>query len=123
MRFPVKSGLALVIGLVLGFGLLPPLLDRGNLANDALTAARAGAALLVSSGSTSQAENAARQSIAGDPGISLEGVQVEPAGTAGTVQVTVGETVHTFMSGWPGVRNWLQGWFHLRSTQRDSVGT
>ncbi len=123
MRFPVKSGLALVIGLVLGFGLLPPLLDRGNLANDALTAARAGAALLVSSGSTSQAENAARQSVARDPGISLEGVQVEPAGTAGTVQVTVGETVHTFMSGWPGVRSWLQGWFHLRSTQRDSVGT
>ena len=110
--------------LFLAAGLLPPLLDRGNLANDALTAARTGSALLVSTGSPTEAEDAARQSIAGDAGVTLQGVQVDPQGSSETVQVSVSEHVHTFMSRWPGIRSWLNGWFDLRSTQSAAaVGT
>jgi hypothetical protein len=124
VKVMLKVAVVLGVALALAAGLLPPLLDRGNLDNLALSAARAGSAVLDSTGSAGAAEAAARGSVAADPGVSLQGVRVVPGGSGGTVEVTVSEDVHTFMSGWPGVRSWLSGWFHLTSTESAaSVGT
>lgn len=124
LKVLVKVAIVVAVALVLAAGLLPPFLDRGNLDNDALTAAQAGSALLISSGSVDEAEAAARQSVAGDPGVRLVAVEVVPGGSAGVVKVTVSEHVRTFMSGWPGVRSWLHGWFQITSTESaGSVGT
>lgn len=119
----IKVAVGLAVILVLAAGLLPALLDRGNLANDALNAAQAGSAILVSTGNASQAQAAASQSISADHGVVLQDIQVDPGGQQNTVKVSVEEQIHTFMSGWPGIKSWLASWFHLTSTQTSSVGT
>ena len=123
MRLLIKLALALAVIVTLAAGLLPPLLDRGNLANDALNAARAGSALMVSTDDPTQAQDAATGSIANDPGIELVNVGVNSDGSNSSVSVSVAENVHTFMSSWPGINSWLKGWYHLTSTQTSSVGT
>jgi hypothetical protein len=105
-----------VLGVLAG-GLLPPLLAQAGLDTDALNAARAGSALLVSSGSQSQAESAAQASLTNDPGVALVTMQVDPDGQSDTMVVSVAETIHTYMSGLPG----LQGWFRRTSTEESSV--
>lgn len=119
VRLLLKIFLPLAVVMVLAAGLLPPLLDQAGLDTDALNAARAGSALLVSTGSSTSAEAAAAQSIARDPGVALVGMQVDPGGQAETMEVSVKEEVHTFMKGLPG----LEKWFDRTSTEESSVGT
>lgn len=119
VRLLLKIFLPLAVVVVLAAGLLPPLLDQAGLDTDALNAARAGSALLVSTGSPASAEAAAEQSIAGDPGVALVGVQVDPGGQPDTIEVSVKEEVHTFMKGLPG----LEKWFDRTSTEESSVDT
>ena len=123
MRLLIKLAVGLAVAVTLAAGLLPPLLDRGTLANDALTAARAGSALLVSTNDSTQAEDAARVSIANDPGIQLVNIGVNPDGATDSVSVSVQENVHTFMSNWPGINRWLKSWYRISSTETSSVGT
>lgn len=118
VRLLLKIFLPLAVVGVLAAGLLPPLLDQAGLDTDALNAARAGSALLVSTQSSSEAEQAAEQSIADDPGVTLVSLQVDPGGQAGTMEVSVTEDVHTFMDGLPG----LKKWFHRSATEESSVG-
>ena len=119
LRLLLKIFLPLAVLGVLAAGLLPPLLDQAGLDTDALNAARAGSALLVSTGSSSAAEEAAEQSIAGDPGVVLVSIRVDPGGQAQTMEVSVEETFHTFIYGFPG----LKRWFHRTATEESSVGT
>ena len=123
MRLLIKLAAGLAVTVTLAAGLLPPLLDRGNLANDALTAARAGSALLISTNDPTQAEDAARVSIANDPGIELVNIEVNPDGANDSVSVSVQENVHTFMSDWPGINRWMKSWYRISSTETSSVGT
>jgi len=123
VRLLIKLAVGLAVAVTLAAGLLPPLLDRGTLANDALTAARAGSALLVSTNDSTQAEDAARVSIANDPGIQLVNIGVNPDGATDSVSVSVQENVHTFMSNWPGINRWLKSWYRISSTETSSVGT
>ena len=125
MRLVFKLVIPIAVIVVLAAGLLPPLLDKTGLDNDALTAAKAASAALISTGSTSQSDAQAvvEHSLSSDPGVQLVSVQVDPHGEATSVQVTVEEDVHTFMSGLPELRQWLKGWFHLSATQNSSVGT
>jgi hypothetical protein len=121
MRFAFKLFLPVAVITVLAIGLLPPFFVRGTLDTDAVNAAKAASAALSGSGSGSgaaSAEAAARQSIAGDRGVTLVSVQVNPNGESDTVQVTLAETVHTFMDGFPG----LESWFHVTSTQSSQLG-
>ena len=117
VRFLLKLVIPLAVLLVLAIGLLPPVFDRGTLDTDAVNAAKAGAAALSVSGPAA-AEAAVRGSIAGDTGVTLVSVQINPSGQTQTVQVTLSRTVHTFMDGIPG----LKGWFHMTSTQDSSLG-
>jgi hypothetical protein len=119
VRLLLKVFIPLAVVGVLAGGLLPPLLDQAGLDTDALNAARAGSAMLVSTGSSSEADVVVQQSIADDPGVALVSVQVDPNGESDTMQVTVAETVHTYLSGIPG----LKGWFRRTSTQSSSVGS
>ncbi len=117
VRLLLKVFLPLAVAGVLAGGLLPPLLDQAKLDTDAINAAQAGSALLVSSGSPSEAEAAAQQSIADDPGVTLVDLQVDPKGQSYTMEVTVAQTIHTYMSGVPG----LEKWFRRASTEESSV--
>lgn len=119
IRLLVKVFFPIAVIAVAAAGFLPPLLEQGNLDNQALNAARAGSALLVSSGSAQQAMAAVAESISHDPGLHLDSVVVNPAGTTSTVKVTVSETVHTFLDGIPGMKSW----FHRTATEESSVGT
>lgn len=119
VRLLLKILLPLAVVGVLAAGLVPPLLDQAGLDTDALNAARAGSAVLVSTQSSSGAEAAAEQSIANDPGVSLVGINVDPGGQAGTMEVSVAETVHTFLDGLPG----LKKWFRRTATEESSVGS
>ena len=123
MRFVIKLVLPLAVIVTLAIGLVPPFFDKGNLDSDALNAAKAGASAVFASGSgigsqLSRAEAAVQLSLAGKSGITLVSVRVNPPGTSNTVEVTLTETVHTFMEGFPG----LKSWFHLRSTQQSELG-
>src|SRR5574340_1512603 len=120
MRFAIKLLVPLAVLLVLALGLLPPLFARGTLDTDAVNAARAGSSALggAGSGALTAVEAAVQRSIAGKSGVGLVSVKINPDGQSDTVQVTLAETVHTFMDGIPG----LEGWFHLTSTQQSSLG-
>jgi hypothetical protein len=120
----LKLALTVAVLTALAGGLLPPLLDHGGLDTDALDAARAASAALVSSSSLSQADaqTIVQNAIANDKGVQLVSVTVDPGGTQNAVQVVLKEHVTTYMSDWPGVRSWLKGWFELSSTQTSSVG-
>ncbi len=110
--FILKLVFPLAVLVVLAVGLLPPLFARGTLDTDAINAAKAAAsATSVSAGSATQV---VERSIAGDPGVTLVSVKVNPNGQTDTVEVTLSETVHTFMDGFPG----LKSWFHITSTQQ-----
>lgn len=124
MRLFFKLAVPIAVLAALAAGLLPPLLDQSGLNNDALNAARAASATLISSQSLSQtdAQSVVQNALAGDNGVQLESVNVDPQGQITTVQVNVKEQVHTYMSNWPGVRSWLKGWFQLTSSQTSSVG-
>lgn len=117
MRLLIRIGLPVALLVVLGAGLLPPVFARGSLDTDALNAARA-ASTAASSGSAADAYGAAATSVASDPGVQLINVKVSSGGLGTTVQVTVTETVHSFMDKFPG----LNGWFHLTSTQQSQLG-
>lgn len=119
MRLLLKVFLPIGVVVAAAIGFLPPLLDQGNLDNDAVMAARAGSAVLVSTGSADGAITAVQEAISKDPGVHLVSVKVNPAGESSTVQVTVSETVHTFLDRLPGMKSW----FHRTSTQESSVGT
>ena len=124
MRLFFKLAVPIAVLAALAAGLLPPLLDQSGLNNDALNAARAASATLISSQSLSQADaqTVVQNALAGDHGVQLVSVNVDPQGQITTVQVNVKEQVHTYMSNWPGVRSWLKGWFQLTSSQTSSVG-
>lgn len=125
MRLLFKLALPIVVLVALAAGLLPPLLDQSGLNNDALNAARAASATLISSSSLSQADAQAvvQNALVNDKGVELVSVNVDPQGQITTVQVTVKEQVHTYLSDWPGVRSWLKGWFQRTSSETSSVGT
>lgn len=118
-RLLLRVFLPIAVVAALAAGLLPPLLDQAGLDTDALNAARAGSAVLVSTGSSASAEAAAQQEVARDPGVVLVGVRVDPQGQAQTMEVSVSEKVHTFMDGLPG----LEKWFVRTSSAESSVGT
>ena len=115
--FLIKLLFPAAVIIVLAIGLLPPLFARGTLDTDAINAAKAGASALSVSG-PGAAEAAVRSAVAGDPGVTLVSVQVNPHGENQTVQVTLSKTVHTFMDGIGG----LKSWFNIRSTQSSSLG-
>lgn len=121
VRFLLKLLLPVAVVIVLAVGLLPPLFARGSLDTATLNAAKAAAsALSTNSGPTAQstAEAAVERSVAGMHDVRIVSVQVNPDGQTDTVQVTLTETVHSFMDGLPGVRRW----FHLTSTQESALG-
>lgn len=125
MRLLFKLALPVAVLVALAAGLLPPLLDQSGLNTDALNAARAASATLISSQSLSQADAqlVVQNALANDPGVQLVSVTVDPQGQVTTVQVTLRQRVHTYMSNWPGVHSWLSGWFQLTSSETSSVGT
>lgn len=125
VRLLFKLALPIVALVALAAGLLPPLLDQSGLNTDALNAARAASATLISSQSQSQADaqTVVQSALANDPGVELVSVSVDPKGAGTAVQVTLKERVHTYMSNWPGVHRWLKGWFELTSSETSSVGT
>jgi len=111
VRFAIKLLLPIAVIAVFAAGLLPPLFAKGKLDTDALNAAKA-----ASSPGAGSALAAVQHSIAGDPGVTIVSVHFNSNGD--TVQVTLAETVHTFMDGFPG----LKSWFHVTSTQTSSLG-
>jgi hypothetical protein len=107
MRSMVKLGVvALPVLAVLGAGLVPPVLARGELDGFARDAAQKGGAVLLNEGPQ------AAQDLAQQAGSSHPGVQVDSVTADGNdVLVTLSETVHTFI-----------GSFHLRTTEGSSLG-
>jgi hypothetical protein len=110
LRSAVKLAvkLAVVIGVlgVLGAGLLPPVFDRGELDGFARDAAQKGGSVLLNEGPTA-AQDLAQQAATSHPGVSVDGVAIN----GNDIQVTLSETVHTFM-----------GSFHLTTTEGSSLG-
>lgn len=114
MRLGLKVALLLVVLGVLGAGLLPPLVHQGHLRDNANSAAKAGAAILLNPGNGSvSVDQAVMASLASHHGLQLASVKVNQ----GVVTVVVKEKVHTFMSGLPG----LQHWFNLTVTESASA--
>lgn len=113
----IKLLLPLAVIIVAAVGFLPPVLAQGSLDTDAVNAAKAGASALSVSGPAA-AEAAARSSVAGDTGVTVVSVEVDPGGQSQTVQVTLSEKVHSFLDGVSGLKNW----FHDTSTQDSSLG-
>jgi hypothetical protein len=112
----VKLGSVVAVAGILAAGLVPPLIAQGALDTDAVNAARSASAALVGSSyaDTSAAQVAADASVEHDPGVEVVRVTVQGA----TVEVTLSETVHTFMEGVPG----LKKYFHLTSTRSSTLG-
>ena len=120
MRWIIRLLLPLAIVGVLAAGLLPPLIAKGRLATEALDAARAASAAVTNSGNRQVAYEAAAKWVASDSdhNVQLVSVNVQSGDLGATVQVTLRESVHTFMEGFPG----LKGWFRITSTQASSLG-
>lgn len=113
MRLGFKLAVLLVVLGVLAAGLLPPVFYEGHLRDNANSAAKAGAAVLLNPGNGSvSVDQAVQASIASHHGIQLSSVKVND----GVVTVVVKQKVHSFMSGMPG----LQHWFSLTVTESAS---
>lgn len=117
MRLAIKLLLPLAVIIVAAVGFLPPVLSQGSLDTDAVNAAKAGASALSTSGQAA-AEAAVRSSVAGDPGVTLVSVRLDPNGLTQDVQVTLSEKVNSFLNGISG----LKSWFHDTSTQDSQLG-
>jgi hypothetical protein len=114
MRAAVKVVLVLGILGALAVGLLGPLVAAGHLHDYANTAAKAGYDQLVSSDlSSSSVEQAVSASVARHPNVTVTAVRI----TNGTVTVVLQQKVHSFMSGFPG----LKGWFTVNATESASA--
>jgi hypothetical protein len=120
MRWIVRLVLPLAVVGVLAAGLLPPLVAKGRLATEALDAARAASAAVTNSGNQQAAYQAAAKWVAAgsDHNVQLVSVNVQSGQLGATVQVTLRESVHTFMEDFPG----LKGWFRISTTQESSLG-
>lgn len=116
MRTGIKVLLVLVILGVLAYGLLGPVLASGHLHDDAKTAAQAGYAQLVDKGagvSSTSVQNAVAASLGRRSNVTVKAVKV----TGDEVTVILEEKVHSFMSGFPG----LKDWFTVNATESASA--
>ena len=116
MRRFLAGALVAAILVVLGIGLLPPVLVRGQLGNAAMTAAKAGAGALAAGGGASAADAAALRSIAARRSLQIVSMGPVP-GKPTAFAVTVQEHVHTFMD----QLNALGNWFVVTATQQSSL--
>ena len=104
MRTVVRVVLVLAVLGALAYGLLGPLVAAGHLHDDANTAAKAGYAQLVSSDASQGAvQQAVAASVAHLSNVTVKAVRI----TSGEVTVVLQEKVHSFMSGFPGLKNWF----------------
>ena len=115
MRRFVAGGLLAAILIVLGVGLLPPLLARHALDEATTAAARAGSAAMA--GGAGAADAAATKTIAAHHDMRIVSMGPVP-GPSGFFAVTVQEHVHTFMDRL-GV---LSDWFVVTSTEQAQAG-
>jgi hypothetical protein len=117
MRTILKVAAVVGVLAVAAAGLGPPLLDQGALDTDARNAARTASATLVDANGPDlqTAESAAQGAVAGDKGVTVAGVSVDGQ----TVQVTLEETVHSFLDGLPGLS---RHYFRLSSTAQSTFG-
>lgn len=97
--------LAVPIGLVVAasVGFVPRLTAQGSLNQWASDAARAGA-----TAPSDKAVAAARRSAESHPGAVFVGYTEQRAGGVTSGTVVLRETVHTYLSGWPGVKSWFR---------------
>ena len=112
MRTGIKVFLILVVLGVLAVGLLPPLLKNGTLRNYASAGAQAGALAISNGASAKDVHAAVVRPIAGHHDVELVSIKTNH----GAVTVVLRENVHSFMSGWPG----LKGWFCLTVSESAS---
>jgi hypothetical protein len=112
MRRFVAGAVVAAIVIVLGIGLLPPLMARGKLNQTTMTAAQAGYLALVSGGGTAGADSAALGALAKHPNVTIVSMGQVP-GVPNAFAVTTQEHVHTFMDHVAG----LKSWFTVTSTQ------
>jgi len=117
MRRFVAGAVVAGIVIVLGIGLLPPLLARGKLDQATIAAADAGSYALANGGGVTAADAAALGSIAKHPSVTIVSMGLVP-GTTATFAVTTQERVHTFMDGVSP----LKSWFVVTSTQESTPG-
>ena len=113
----MAGALVAAVVIVLGIGLLPPLLARGKLDQTTSAAAQAGALVLAEGRGTSAADAAALDAVAKNPNVTIVSMGQVP-GTTTTFAVTTQERIHTFMAGLSA----LKGWFVVTSSQRSAVG-
>ena len=101
----MRLGFLIVVALgVLAYGLLGPVVDDGHLHDEANTAAQAGYSQLVGSHSSSASvQQAVAASVAHKSNIQVKSVKIQD----GVVTVVLEEKVHSFMSGFPGLKDWF----------------
>jgi len=116
LRKFVVGGVVATLLIVLGTGLLPPVMARGKLDHVAIAASKAGSAALISSGATA-GDAAALHSISASSGIHIVSMGPVP-GTSATFAVTVQERIHTFLDRF----RILKSWFVVTSTEESTVG-